>query len=112
MAVDGCPYCGQPLSEDLEVSQDPRLRFRGRFGRIFRFLMDQRQFGLYTSMDDLIKAVFVAKKRYPMYADGVIRVTIHRNRPRIRARGWDILGPKETGYQGYMLVKLDEQATE
>lgn len=56
---------------------------------------------------ELIDAVYAGHiGPIPDSAAGVVMVTISRARPKLHQLGWDIAGPKETGY-GYALVELE-----
>jgi hypothetical protein len=88
--VSTCPCCGQPIEATLEDALNavtPMMR------SIVEFLSRRR--GSVASGEEIADYVY---RNYPdggpATAGECIKVTIHRNRPRLQARGWTVKGSK------------------
>ena len=102
-----CPTCGR----ENPVRHSPEWllsKFAGLYGKILVKLIDARRKHKPVSSREICFAAYVdSKNGPPMDAMNTVRVTISRERARLNAAGWDIVGPNVTG-SGFYLVPLEQ----
>ena len=101
-----CPTCGRPN----QISQSPEWlmnTFSGIYANILALLLQCRKERRAASKQELCIAAYPYHKGGPpITSPNVVAVTLTRERPKINALGWDIVGPRVTG-AGYQLVALE-----
>lgn len=97
-----CPCCGT----EIDVTDPAELAgsFTGIMSRLIRYMADGKRKSIYqmvahTYADDPTGG--------PDDAGRSIRVTLCKNRPKMRSSGWDILGYSGRG-GGYRLVRVTQ----
>jgi hypothetical protein len=101
-----CPTCGRanPITHSPEWLL---TRYSGIFAHILAYLLECRRERRSASKRELCIAAYPKHKDGPpITSPNVVQVTIARERPKLQAIGWDIVGPSITG-TGYQLVPLE-----
>lgn len=82
-----CPCCGSPVN--VATLEDAAERFPGAMGEIIRCLSDGRRKSIWVLADYVFEDDPNGGPRAP---ENNIKVTISRNRKKLRELGWEIEG--------------------